>query len=164
MSDFNNSSAADETSHGGTNSGDPNMDAEWSQFVASHADEMKAIDTSSAVRRFEWEAAQRERQRHERNRREAQRQFDEMSRNERGKGPRDFETSILDDAPDDHFTPPQQPNANLSHYTRTYLALLAAGIVLAVLGFVLPRFAAVLEPTGGMLLLIGILALIMRRR
>lgn len=192
MTDFHNSSDADETSHDGTDGGggndsrprdphggnshgensqnlnspdldSPDLDAQWSAFLASHADDVQALDASRTAKRFEKEAAKQDRQRHERQRKEAEEQFKQMARSEQGRGPRDFETSILDDAPDDHFTPPD-PDGSLDHYTRTYLALLIVGLVLVVLGFVLPRFATVLESTGGMFLIIGILALVMRKR
>ncbi len=172
MSDFNNSSAADETSRDGTNGGVPgngttggdDLDSQWSEFLAAHADDVSTLDASRTAKRFEKEAAKQDRLRHERLRKEAERQFQQMAQSEQGQGPRDFETSILNDAPDDHFTPPTNPDASMDHYTRVYLMLLIAGLALVVLGFVLPRFSAVFESTGGMLLLIGILALILRKR
>ena len=172
MSDFNNSSASEETSRDGTNGGVPaggtagndNLESQWSEFLSEHADDVSALDASRTAKRFEKEAAKQDRLRHERQRKEAERQFKQMAQSEQGQGPRDFETSILDDAPDDHFTPPTDPDASMDHYTRVYLMLLVSGLVLVVLGFVFPRLSAAFESTGGMLLLIGILALIMRKR
>ena len=65
MSDFNNSSASEETSRDGTNGGVPaggtagndNLDSQWSEFLSEHADDVSALDIAAIGRQLEFDPA-----------------------------------------------------------------------------------------------------------
>ena len=69
MTDLNNSNADEEhpnaESHGGGNvpSSDANdLDAAWTEFASSHADDLKAVEHSRNAKRFEKHAQRREKE------------------------------------------------------------------------------------------------------
>ena len=138
-------------------------DAAWESFLADHADDLGALDGSRAARRFEREAQKQDRLRHERYKEEARREYEEMSRPDTGDGPRDFRTSALDDHPDDHFTPPD-PKIDTDSYTVAYVALLVLGVAITLVALLVPAVPHALWTVGGLLMLLGVVALVMRRR
>ena len=138
-------------------------DRAWESFLADHADDLEELDGTRAARRFEREAKKQDRLRHERYKEEARREYEEMSRPDTGDGPRDFRTSALDDHPDDHFTPPD-PNIETDSYTVAYVALLILGVALTLVALLVPAVPHALWTVGGLLMLLGVVALVVRRR
>ncbi|MDD6372996.1 MAG: hypothetical protein PUF97_00660 [Bifidobacteriaceae bacterium] len=139
-------------------------DEMWEQFVHDHEQDLSDLSNSHAARRFEREARRREKAAQKAQESQAMREFDDMAHEPTvRRGPRDFSTSILDDSPDDHFTPPN-PSGNLSAYAKGYLALFIIGVVLLLLAVVVPGAAGACGFAGGMFVLLAIVALIFRPR
>ncbi len=139
-------------------------DEMWEQFVHDHEQDLSDLSNSHAARRFEREARRREKAAQKAQESQAMREFDDMAHEPTvRRGPRDFSTSILDDSPDDHFTPPN-PRGNLSAYAKGYLALFIIGVVLLLLAVVVPGAAGACGFAGGMFVLLAIVALIFRPR
>lgn len=152
MTDFSDNHTSDE-GEGDAARGDSD-DEEWAAFLADHADEIRSIESSSQARRFDEQARRRERKAAKESKRDA------APGGGRPRGPRDAETSIFDEAPDDHFDPPD-PKVELDQYTKVYGAMLIVGVVLLVLALFVPA-AGWLGGIGGLMTLIGLVALIAR--
>lgn len=172
MTDFNNSNDDEErpsdASHGGGSPSD-DLDAAWTEFASSHADDLKAVESSRSAKRFEKHAQRQEK--------EALLSINDLDQGvfvndapSTGRGPRDFTgSSWLDanrvmDRYGDDFVPPNPEIGPVKLSKLIFWVLLVTGVVGIIASAFVPALASVLGPIFGLCALVGATGLIVQHK
>ena len=168
MSDLNNSNADEEHPNATSNDGADDLDAAWTEFTQSHADDLKAVEQSRNAKRFEKHAQRREK--------EALLSINDLDHGTftddipQGRGPRDFtgsswlDTDNVMDRYGDDFVPPNPKIGHVKPSKLVFWALLVVGVAGIILSVFVPALAAILGSIFGVCALVGAAGLIAQHK